>query len=132
MSTLELQKAIVGRLKADTNVNALVSGRVYDNPPTAPIFPYISIGPDNTLPSRADCYDGNEIHQQLDVWSRTPGFREAKQIIEAARNSLMNASLTLTGFRLIDIYFERAQTMRDPDGLTSHGVLSIQAMTEPE
>lgn len=132
MSALELQKAIVTKLKADSAISALVGTRVYDIPPPSPTFPYISIGPDNTLPSRADCYDGKEIHQQIDVWSRQPNSREATQIIEAATSALNDAALSLPGFRLVDIYFERAQTLRDPDGLTSHGVLLIQALTEPE
>jgi len=131
LSSVELQRAIVGRLKADSIVDALIDGRVYDNPPPQPIFPYISIGPDNTIPSRADCYDGYEIHQQIDIWSRSPGFREAKQITEAARAALANADMTIADHRLVDIYPERVETMRDADGLTSHGILMIKALTEP-
>lgn len=131
MSSLELQKALVGRLKADAGVTALVAGRVYDQPPPSPVFPYISIGPDQTLPDRADCYDGSEVTLQVDVWSRAPGFPEAKRIAEAVRAALADAPLTLTGHSLVDIALVEARNLRDPDGLTSHAALTFRALTEP-
>lgn len=131
MSSLELQKAVVARLKGDAGVTALVGQRVYDQPPTAPAFPYVSLGPDQTLPDRADCYEGSEVTFQVDAWSRAVGFPEVKRIAEAARAALADAALTLTGFRLVDIAFVEGRTFRDPDGLTSHSALNFRALVEP-
>jgi len=131
MSSLELQKALVARLRGDTGVAALVGTRIYDQPPPEPVYPYISLGPDQILPSRADCYDGKEVTLQVDAWSRGVGFPEVKRIAEAICVALDDASLTLVGHRLVDIYEEDVRTMRDPDGATSHAVLTFRALTEP-
>lgn len=131
MSSYELQKAVVDRLRADSAVTALVGQRVYDKPPPAPVFPYVSIGPEDSVPSRADCYDGNEVTLQLDAWSRAVGFGETKRIAEAMRAALDDAPLTLAGHRLVDLYTESTRVLRDPDGETSHVALSVRALTEP-
>lgn len=131
MSSLELQKAIVARLKADAGVTTLATGGVHDQPPSGVTFPYVSIGPDQVIPDRADCYDGSEVVLQVDVWSREVGFPEAKRIAEAVRAALTDAPLALAGHRLVDIAFVESRTLRDPDGLTSHAALTFRALTEP-
>jgi Protein of unknown function (DUF3168) len=131
MSSLELQRASIAALKADPTVAALVGDRVYDNVPFNAAFPYISIGPDQTLPSRADCIDGDEITIQFDGWSRMPSFTEAKRISEAVRRCLNGAPLVLNGYALIDLWLDSSQTLRDPDGLTSHAVITFRALTVP-
>jgi len=131
VSSLELQKAIVARLKADAGVTAIVGQRIYDSVPTNATFPYIAIGPDQTLPSRADCYDGSVVVFQVDGWSRAVGLVEAKRISEAVREALSDAPLTLTGYRLIDLAFEESRVFRESDVLTSHAAISFRALTEP-
>src|SRR5215207_1980540 len=131
MSSLELQKALVARLRGDTGVAALVGTRIYDQPPPEPVYPYISLGPDQILPSRADCYDGSEITLQVDAWSRSVGYPEVKRIADAIRASLNDAPLVLAGQRLVDIYESETRTLRDPDGATSHAAISFRALTEP-
>lgn len=131
MSALELQRATIAELKADAAVAALVGDRIYDELPPNPVFPYISIGPDQTLPQRFDCLDGSEITLQFDGWSRQPGYIEAKRISEAVRRCLDGAPLELIGYRLIDLYLASSQTLRDPDGLTSHAVITFRALTAP-
>ena len=131
MSSLELQKAIVARLKADSSITTLVSSRVYDQPPTDPSFPYITVGEDQTLPDAGDSYDGSEVNLTLHAWSRAMGFPEVKRIIDAVRASLYAAPLTLSGHRLVDIAFVDSRALRDPDGITNHGTLTFRALTEP-
>jgi len=132
VSSLAVQKAVIARLRADPGVIAIVGNRIYDNPPPEADFPYLSIGPDQTLPDRASCYDGSEVILQIDGWSRTPGFQEVKTIAEAVRAALTDAPLDLSpAYRLVDIALDQLQTLRDPDGLTDHAVISFRALTEP-
>ena len=127
-----LQKAIVARLRSDAGVEAIVDDRIYDNVPPDPAFPYLSLGPEQSLPDRASCgYDGSDITLQIDAWSRQPGFAEAKRAAEAVRRALIDAPLELDGHRLVDIALESISTVRDPDGLTSHAVVTMRALTEP-
>lgn len=130
-ASLELQKAMVARLNADTDVTALVGTRIYDRPPPDPTFPYITFGPCQTSPNRADCYDGTTLVIQLDAWSRSVGFPEVKRIEQAVRDSLTEVELSITGYRLLDLWLEEIQTMRDPDGLTNHSAITFRVSTEP-
>lgn len=130
--SLELQKAIVARLRADAAVTALVAGRVYDAPPISPVFPYITLGEADVLVQRADCYDGSECSMSVHGWSRATGFPEVKRIAAAVRASLHEAPLELAdGERLVDVEVTDNRALRDPDGLTSHAVVTVRAFTEP-
>lgn len=129
---LELQGAIVARLKADPAVAALVNGRVYDAVPTNAAFPYVSYGPCNAIQDDADCITAVDIAVQLDVWSRGVGFPEAKKIVDAVRNALHDQEkiMPLATNALVFIECRSSSVVRDPDGLTSHGILSFEAWIE--
>jgi len=128
---LELQGLIVQRLKADPDVTALVNGRVFDSVPSGAAFPYVSYGPTSTEEDDADCIKGASIYVQLDVWSRDVGFPEAKRISSAVRECLHDVDdLTLTDNALVFLNHYQTQTMRDPDGLTSHAAVLFQAFIE--
>jgi hypothetical protein len=130
-SSLELQKAIVARLRADITLAGIVGQRVYDNPGPSPTFPYVTVGEDQIIPDRSQGYEGDDVTITLHAWSRHIDFSQAKRIIEAIRASLTDAPLTLTGYRLINLERVDSRTLRDPDGLTSHGVITFLARTEP-
>jgi hypothetical protein len=127
----EIQEAIVAAVKADTALTSLIGGRIYDPVPPTAAFPYISIGEDQVLPDLAQCYDGADVISTLHVWSRKIGYGEVKRVAAALESALTNATFALTGFRLVDKLFESTRYMRDPDGLTSHAVVTFRARTEP-
>ncbi|MDB5597379.1 MAG: hypothetical protein JWM36_4340 [Hyphomicrobiales bacterium] len=129
-ASLSLQKAVVGKLKADIAVSALVGTSVFDTP-NADVFPRITLGEDQVLTERADCYEGDEVILTIHAWSREIGFPQVKRIGSAVRAALQGADLTLDDYRLVDIAVEDERYMRDPDGITSHAVLTFRALTEP-
>ena len=124
--SLELQGRVVSALKAA----GIVGGRVHDAVPEKPTFPYISIGPWTSTSDNADCVLTDEISAQIDVWSRQPGFVEAKQIAHDVRRVLRDADLTLASNALVLFEHRITRAMRDPDGLTSHAVLTFTALIE--
>lgn len=128
--SLELQGAVVARLKATNAVTSLVGARVYDRVPDDPTFPYVTIGEGDELSEDADCITGFDISLDIDVWSRAVGFPEAKSISDAIRSALTSTELTITQNALV--YFQHRQTrfLRDPDGLTQHAVLTFEAFAE--
>lgn len=128
--TLELQGAIVTRLKARPAVTALVGQRVYDFIPSKPVFPYVSFGPSDELTDDAECLTGFEITMQIDVWSRAVGFPEARQIADAVRQALHGHDFILTGNALVYFQHRITRMFRDPDGLTSHAAITFQAFAE--
>lgn len=131
---LEIQGAIVARLKADPAVTALVNGRIYDAAPSNATFPYVTIGPVDSVDDDADCITGLIVAQQIDCWSRYPsgGTVEVKKLVDAVRVSLHDREAHLPLATNAMSYFEHrnSRITRDPDGLTSHGILSFEAAIE--
>lgn len=125
----ELQRLLVSTLKADAGVSAITT-RVYDNVPTSPTFPYISFGPQSSVDDSADCVSGQEITVQLDCWSRAVGFLECKNLVDAVRKALHEQEIVLTDNALAEMRVELTRVFRDPDGLTSHGVVQITAVVQ--
>lgn len=133
--TVELQTAIIMRLQADPKLAPLIGDRVYDHVPltngkTSAKFPYVSFGPVDEISDDATCVTGFEITMQLDVWSRAIGFQECRKIIDLVRRSLLDDDLEINDNALVSFSHRQSMTMRDPDGLTSHGVMSFVAYVE--
>jgi hypothetical protein len=133
----ELQVAIVARLKADANVAALVSGRIYDYVPrdaatgkVTATFPYVSFGPEQDIPEQYDCIDASEIVMQLDGWSRDPGFREVKRIANAVKSALQDAPLPINDNALVYLEYDGRRVFRDPDGVTSQAAITFRIGVE--
>jgi hypothetical protein len=130
---LELQGAIVTALKADPTIQSLVSDRVYDRVepvPTARTFPYITYGPADMGDDSADCITAYTIAVQVHTWSRAPGYPECKRINHAVRRALHDSDVELNANALVFLEHDRTLTVRDPDGLTSHGVVMFNALIE--
>ncbi|MDX0230245.1 DUF3168 domain-containing protein [Sinorhizobium meliloti] len=127
---LELQGVVFDVLRADPEMISLVNGRIYDRVPENKVFPYVSFGPTDDFEDDADCIYGTDLTIQLDVWSREVGFPEAKRICNAARNALHDKDLQLTENALVQIACRGIRMLRDPDGLTSHGIVEINAFIE--
>lgn len=125
---LPLQAAYVARLRAQV---AAVSGRVYDRAPQPTTFPYLQIGDIQTISDGADCLDSTEIFVTLHVWSRGIGQVECRQIAAACRSALHEWLPALVGFRCVEHTHQDTRTLDDPDGITSHGVLTFRALVDP-
>lgn len=131
--SLALQKGSLSLLKAGAT-GALVGGRIYDGVPPNAAKPYVSFGPFQLLPEHGDCLDGGEAIMTLDAWSIVPGTSstvEVKSIGAAIAKDLDRATLVLDGQRLVELSIEQIQYMRDPDGITAHGIVTVHAWTEP-
>lgn len=135
----ELQKAIFSALTGASP--ELVGGRVYDAVPeeaerieeTGAAYPYITIGDENVLNNSNSCSDGWESFAAVHVWSRPENTSklELKGIV-ARVVDLLNTRLTVTGFRTIVGEFYKADSMRDPDGITEHAILTFRYLLDPE
>lgn len=129
--SIELQGAIVMALKGASAVTAIVGQNVFDAVPESNPFPRLTIGAVQILPARAHDYDGADIIMTIESWSRAVGFPEVKNLGKAVASTLTDAALSISGYRIVDLIPEQTQYLRDPDGLTSHGVHVFRARTEP-
>jgi hypothetical protein len=125
-AALELQGAIVAKLKADN----IAGGRVYDTVPGGALFPYVSLGPGDSIEIDHDCIEAEEITVQIDAWSRAQGYPEVLGIAAQIRESLHNYDATLSTNAFVSLLHRNTRRMRDPDGLTSHAVVEFVAVVE--
>lgn len=130
--SLPLQKAIIDALKAASGVTSIVSQRIYDEVPekVSPAFPYITLGPLQVLPDKADCIDGTEAFPQIDAWSRRIGFPEIKQIGAAIIAALDDQPPVVAGFTCVIFEIQSVNYLRDPDGETRHAALTFHALLQ--
>lgn len=129
----EVQALIYQRLVADTGVHGLVADRVYDRPPETRVFPYVSFGPSDLVEDDAQCIIGRIETIQIDCWSRYQGgFREVKTLADAVKNALHHYAGEMGVNALVEMQVVAMRFFRDPDGLTSHGVVTVQAVVEEQ
>lgn len=128
----ELQAAVYDILMADTAVRALVGTRIYDRIPAASdVPPYITFGSSDDVESDADCITSGEHALQIDVWSeKQGGFKECKEITHAVKVALHEVAVDLPTHALVEMRVTSKRHFRDPDGITSHGVVTVEAMIE--
>jgi hypothetical protein len=72
------------------------------------------------------------VAQQIDCWSRGVGYPEVKKMVDAVRAALHDREAEMPLATNGMAYFEHrnSRITRDPDGLTSHGILSFEAAIE--
>jgi len=126
---LEMQKWIYDTLLADAATMALVKG-VYDRVPEGAEFPYISFGPVDEQNIYPVCIDSADLRIQLDVWSREPGYPEIKRIAATVHIALNDQDVDLPVNAACYLTHDQTTYMRDPDGLTSHAVIQLDAFVE--
>jgi hypothetical protein len=132
--SLDLQDLILNTLKADAPLMVLING-VWDSVPSTafaePKESYVSFGPHDYVEDDDECIASGEHTFQLDVWSRKTGFPICKQIGDRIKAVLHNANLAIpTANALASIRVPTLRYLRDPDGLTSHGILLVHALVE--
>lgn len=127
---IALVAAIRAAAMADAGLQAIVAARVYDDPPLGVTFPYITIGHIESKPVDASERAALEHGLTLHVWSRYGGRAEALEVIAALRGCLHNAALNVADRRLVLLFAQFADVFRSGDGITTHGVLRLRAITE--
>jgi flagellar basal body-associated protein FliL len=130
---LALQKGLRARLVAVAGVTAIVSTRIYDEPPQAVVFPYLRFDEITANVFDTDSTVGSSVDITIEANSRSASGRvEAVQMVEAVRAALhrQEASVTVTGFTLVELIFQTYSVTRDPDGRGYTAVIALQALLE--
>lgn len=132
---LELQGAIIQRLRSFPAVTELVAQRSYDQPPldqsgkvAATTFPYISIGPSNYITEDVDCIDGGEVMIQIDGWSIEPGQPQMRKMADAIRKAFRGYEFAMTTNALVT--FDHWRTDYIVDGTLKHASVRFTAIVE--
>ena len=129
--SLVLQTAVRARLVASSALVALVpADNVRDANGVPAIFPRIVIGEGMTSPAGDIARRRHDAFLDLHIWVAESGLVTSKQIAAAIRAALVDARWDLSGLEVADLYVASSRFMRDPDGLHSHGIISLTAIVK--
>lgn len=128
----EVQKAIIDALKA---APAVAGGNVFDEVPGVATglegpFPRVTIGNEQIVDDGNSCDNGWEVFAQIDIWTRSVGFPEAKSLQAAIVPRILNIQ-SISGHTLIAVELERSDSLRDPDGKTRHVAMTFRFLINP-
>lgn len=123
-----LQEAIYSRLNTDSNLTTTLGAGIYDEVPEGTATPYVSLGYGTSTEYGVKDDDGATYTVTFHIWSEYKGAKECKQIMDRIHDLLHDYSLSVTGFNLVNLRFEFSEILRDPDGITRHGVMRFRAV----
>lgn len=136
MKATALQTAVYGVLSGDATLVAMLSSEwgttavfadvPQENADDAAFYPFISFGPDLTTRMDDKDTDGGNALLQVNIWSRTGDYAEAKDIAGRIHDLLHRQALTITGAHHIETVMEEADFSLDPDGETRRGQMQFR------
>ncbi|MCA0272690.1 MAG: DUF3168 domain-containing protein [Proteobacteria bacterium] len=108
-----LQAAVYQKLVADTALEALVAGAIYDSvPPGTVTGTYVSLGPEDVRDA-SDQVGRGAVHEfTVSVVTDQAGFQSAKAVASAVSDALTDADLVLARGRLVGLWFLSARARR--------------------
>ena len=123
-----LQERIYATLSNDSALTSTHGAGVFDDVPEGTDFPYVTIGEEMALDYGTHDVDGSEVTINVHTWSQYSGAKETKTLMDRIHDLLHASILRVTGFNLINLRFEFSDVLRDPDGITRHGVMRFRAV----
>lgn len=126
----DIQQSIVAALKGSTDLSAIVGVQVFDRIDPAKKPPYVNVSGASFVPELGESTDAGQSYIEVHGWSEKPGFSEVYKIGAAVISALHDAELVVGGRPVQSILLETARYLRDPDGVTSHGVFSFNILTD--
>lgn len=113
----EVQKALYTALSTDSAFMTKIGSRLYDEAPTNETYPYVQLGymienRYNRLLSK-----GYDITATIDIYTKSGrlGYKPAKEILIELNRVLNQKRFTVSGFNMIQCYFDVSDTERDND-----------------
>ena len=129
--SLAMQAAIRARLVATSAVTSLVPATsILDKNSRPEVFPGIIIGEGQTVPDAGLSRTRHQTFFDLHIWATEPGLAVSKQIAGAIRDALADTFWNVPGLHVADLFISSSRFMRDPDGLHSHGVVTLSAFVK--
>jgi len=126
-ASLDLQKALRARLVASSAVTAIIPATaIVDRNATPALDHSIVIGEGMTGPDEGIARNRHLVVADLHVWRKEPGLAGGKQVVGAIRDALNDGPLILDSHTVADLRIASTRFLRDPGGLHSHAVLSLE------
>lgn len=137
MNPAALQTALYGVLTGDATLVALLStswgvNAIFSDVPQGDeagddaYFPYVTFGPETSVPFDWKGNSGAEAIVQINIWSRQNDYIQAKNIADRIHALLHKQALSISGCTHVETYFETAEFLPDPDGQTKRGRMQFR------
>ena len=123
-----LQSTIFSTLNNDNTLTNTLGAGVFDEVLENATYPFVSIGEETAVDYSTKDLDGGEFTINIHVWSQYKGAKQTKEIMDRVHDLLHDSSLSVSGFNLVNLRFEFSDILRDPDGVTRHGVMRFRAI----
>jgi hypothetical protein len=123
-----LQSTIYSALNNDNTLTSTLGAGVFDEVTEGTTYPFVAIGEDTATDFGTKTEDGGQFTINIHVWSQYTGSKETKNIMDRIHDLLHDSNLSVTGFNLVNLRFEFSDILRDPDGITRHGVMRFRAI----
>jgi len=123
-----LQTTIYSTLNGDNTLTNTLGAGVFDEVVENASYPFVSLGEETAVDYSTKDLDGGEFTINIHVWSQYKGAKQTKEIMDRIHDLLHDSSLSVSGFNLANLRFEFSDILRDPDGITRHGVMRFRAI----
>jgi hypothetical protein len=102
-------------LKANTTFTSLISNRLFDEPPTNTVYPYVFIGLATEVPDNTHCKKGYSLTMNPVIYTKPQGLGnyQASNILTMMNSILNLKKFTLTGHKMVICKFENATWERE-------------------
>lgn len=127
---LALRQALRGRLTATAGVTALVPATsILDRHARPAPDPSIIIGEDQAIDEGDIARKTRRVFSTLHIWKKEGSLEGVTAIADAVRTAIHASRPTLDGaFMCGDWRVSDTRFLRDPDGETSHGVVTVESL----
>ena len=125
-----VQQALYGKLTGDGVLMGMISG-VYDAPPQHAAVPYVVIGDGTATVKPQVSVDIIECDLDLNVWTTASGRKVALAILSRLHGLLHQGSLSVSGFTLLSMVANAADTQLEPNNDRIFGRLQITVLVRP-
>ena len=125
---VETAIAVIAALKADWQLTSLLttyasSPAIFTHvPQDLKTYPYVVLFETGFNGDNNDCNLGFDGVFNIHVWSDERDMAVISNIQKAIYDILNHADLAMTGYTLVELHQEFSTILRDPDGITLHGV----------
>ena len=123
-----LQTTIYSTLSNDNTLTNTLGAGVFDEVVENASYPFVALGEETAIDYSTKDLDGGEFTINIHVWSQYKGAKQTKEIMDRIHDLLHDSSLSVSGFNLINLRFEFSDVIRDPDGITRHGIMRFRAI----
>lgn len=128
--TVTITPAVQKAIYAHLTTGGRLSCSLYDYVPQGASCPYVTF--DSSVSAPIDPLNGrrDERFEYMSIWSTYRGQKEVKQIIDEISTALHNTKLALDSGTMILCRVDRTRTVREPDGMTYMGSLTLRILTD--